>query len=694
MPPTAATIALNAYIFGYGGHSLVTPHAALKQLWWTDKRIDAKVTRSFVISKLRGEERGFLDRPLAFGEGLTDDTYMEWILERAKRLFLILAEIGVPDQIFGCIDDSWDDDDLPVSLENVKYLELAYDDDEALNRKFYDTQFVYLLRELKQGTHIDYGANEHIPMEYVNTLPPAVSLQVWDRVHFPGKPNEIYMRRKFPLTDKDAGHKYRDSFMRDVRKARMFRHEHVANIWASYTSKEAGYILSDFVGEHTLGTFIDHRTPMQFVRIAVPDRPVLLCEWMHCLTDALASLHYRGTAHGAIRPSNVIIDHENRIAFSDVGTLKTFQRGKKPPKTEAYDYAAPESRISQMPVMVPSSPPVSSISAFSRLRKLSSSTSSSSASSSAESSTRSNSVCTNTIPMTPPSSGRSNSISTVGCPISSPISLPRSSISNSFRNFSRHLHQEPCPSPIVPMSPILPNCASISHQTSYIDPNTLRDLPQPTPEMSDVYSLACVFLDIITFMLRGKLNDFVKFRATRVPVPYNRTKSRLDRSFQYNSEKVEAWMKALQEDSERRPEQIFRGIPDLLALLRRMLAQNAFLRPTAMEVRDRLQLILVDQCGIESLCCAGREWETIVLPDEDISVGGPVQDSFSIAAEGSSASSQENRGVRSESGCDNRRSITSKVESRFLNSVSRRRSSASSATAKLSTWRKAFVRSG
>ncbi|KXL44007.1 hypothetical protein M433DRAFT_109631 [Acidomyces richmondensis BFW] len=587
VPPTAATIALNAYIFGYGGHSLVTPHAALKQLWWTDKRIDAKVTRSFVISKLRGEERGFLDRPLAFGEGLTDDTYMEWILERAKRLFLILAEIGVPDQIFGCIDDSWDDDDLPVSLENVKYLELAYDDDEALNRKFYDTQFVYLLRELKQGTHIDYGANEHIPMEYVNTLPPAVSLQVWDRVHFPGKPNEIYMRRKFPLTDKDAGHKYRDSFMRDVRKARMFRHEHVANIWASYTSKEAGYILSDFVGEHTLGTFIDHRTPMQFVRIAVPDRPVLLCEWMHCLTDALASLHYRGTAHGAIRPSNVIIDHENRIAFSDVGTLKTFQRGKKPPKTEAYDYAAPESRISQMPVMVPSSPP-----------------------------------------------------------------------------------------------------------TSYIDPNTLRDLPQPTPEMSDVYSLACVFLDIITFMLRGKLNDFVKFRATRVPVPYNRTKSRLDRSFQYNSEKVEAWMKALQEDSERRPEQIFRGIPDLLALLRRMLAQNAFLRPTAMEVRDRLQLILVDQCGIESLCCAGREWETIVLPDEDISVGGPVQDSFSIAAEGSSASSQENRGVRSESGCDNRRSITSKVESRFLNSVSRRRSSASSATAKLSTWRKAFVRSG
>lgn len=694
VPPTAATIALNAYIFGYGGHSLVTPHAALKQLWWTDARIEAKVTRSFVISKLRGEERGFLDRPLAFGEGLTDDTYMEWILERARRLFLILAEIGVPDQIFGCIDDSWDDDDLPVSLENVKNLELAYDDNEALNRKFYDTQYVYLLRELKQGAHIDYGTNEHIPMEYVNTFPPAVSLQVWDRVHFPGRPDDIYMRRKFSLTDKDAGHKYRDSFMRDVRKARTFRHEHVANIWASYTSKEAGYILSDFVGEHTLGTFIDHRTPMQFVRIAAPDRPVLLCEWMHCLADALASLHHRGTAHGAIRPSNVIIDHGNRIAFADIGTLKTFQRGKKPQKAEAYDYAAPESSISQIPITVPSSPPVSSISAFSKLRKLSTSTSSSSASSSNGSSTRSNSVSPDTLPMTPASSGRSNSISTIAGTISSPISLPRSSMSNSFRNFSRHLNHEPCPSPIVPTSPRSSDCVPISHQTGFIDLDTLRDLPEPTIEMSDVYSLACIFLDILTFMLRGKLNDFVKFRATRVPVPHNRSNSRLDRSFHYNSDKIEAWMKALQEDSKKRPEQIFSGMPDLLALIRRMLAQNAFLRPTAVEVRDRLQVILVDQCGIGLLCCAGREWETIVLPDDDISVGGPVQDSFSSAAEVSSPSCADNGGVRPEKGCQNRRSLTSKVESRFLHPASRRRSSASSATAKISAWRKAFVRSG
>src|ERR1700759_5501337 len=91
--PTSATIALNAYIFGYGGHSLVTPHAALKQLWWTDERIEAKVTSKFVVSMLRGEERDFLNQSPTFGEDLTDDTYMDWILERARRLFLILTEV-------------------------------------------------------------------------------------------------------------------------------------------------------------------------------------------------------------------------------------------------------------------------------------------------------------------------------------------------------------------------------------------------------------------------------------------------------------------------------------------------------------------------------------------------------------------------------------------------------------------------
>jgi serine/threonine protein kinase len=659
--PTAGQVALNAYIYGYGGHSLVTPHAALKQLWWTDDRIDAKVTRAFVVSKLRGEERGFLDRPLAFGEGLTDDTYMEWILERAKRLFLILTEIGVPDQIFGCIDDSWDDDDLPVPLENVQSLELAYEEDEVLNKKFYDMQFVYLLRELQRGAHIDYGPKEHIPMEYVNTLPPAVSLQAWDRVHFPEQPDEIFVRRKFPLNDKETGLKHHKAFLKDVRKAQSFRHEHVASAWASYTSENSGYVLSDFVSEHTLRTFIDHRTPMQFVRVPTHERPTILLEWMHCLADALAFMHSRGSAHTAIRPSNILIDRSNRIAFAGVGSLRTFQQGKKASKSEAYDYAAPESQICRESIIVVSSPPISSKGAFSRIRKMSSGTSSSSSNSSSStgSSTRSNSFCTtaNTTPVTPSFSRRSNSITSLASTISP------------FRNFSRHLSSPTSPSaPSInpPLSPTSTIISRVLPKPTILDPSTLRDLPIATPEMSDIFSLACIYLDLITFLLRGKTTDFVKFRSqcsapthsydsqpgsnlassktsiysnsnsNNSPPQQQQSRSRShnkprpDASFHaLDPSRLDAWLSHLRAESSKRPEAIFRCVPELLRLCKRMMAQNATVRPNALQVRDIVQVVLeADGNGnTRKLCCAGRTWGEEGEEPADLRVSGGVSGS-------------------------------------------------------------------
>ncbi|KAK0948119.1 hypothetical protein LTR29_000643 [Friedmanniomyces endolithicus] len=666
--PTAATIALNAYIFGYGGHSLVTPHTTLKQLWWTDERIERKVTRSFVVSKLRGEERQFLDKPLAFGEGLTDDTYMEWILERAKRLFLVLTEIGVPDQIFGCIDASWTDNDLPMTLDDIKDLDLAYENDENLNRRFYDTQFVYLLRELKAGTHIEYGPKEHIPME----------------------PEEVFMRRKYALTDKDTGQTYHNSFSRDLQRAKALRHEHIAGLWGSYIAEDAGYVLSDFVGEHTLATFIDHRTPSQLLRVSPTERPILLLEWTLCLADALASLHHRGVPHAAIRPSHILIDHDNHIAFADVGSVRTFQRGKKPYHTETYDYAAPESQICKAPFVLTSSPPKSSLSAFGKFRKMSSSTSNSSTSSSTGSSTRSNSlqITVPGTPVTPPSSaGRSNSLSTILGPMS-PSSFSRSS-SSSFRNFSRHIRNESCSSPTFPKSPMSLIPVTILPRPSTVASGSLCDIPDAPPEMSDIYSLGCVFLDILTFMLRGKLVDFVRFRCARLQASENRKRSRTDQSFHCNPDKTEAWLDVLREDSQRlgaAGNQVYRGVPALLDLVRRMLLPNALLRPTAVEVRDRIQDVLVDQCGIERLCCAGREWDVSPMPALS------MRDSFSIAtATIGSPGSKFGDDPHNDSVCGDQRSVLARTESEPVLS-SRRTSSASNATAKVSSWRRAFTR--
>lgn len=577
VPPTAATIALNSFIYGYAGHSLVTPHAALKQLWWTDDRIERKVTRHFVVGQIRGEEREFLDKPLAFGEGLTDDTYMEWILERARRLFLILTEVGKPEQIFGLIDDSVDDGDLPFSIQNVRQLELSIEPDDRLNKKFYDTQFLYLLRSLGEGSHVDYGPNEHIPMEFVPKFPPAVVLQCWDRIHFPSDPDTVFLRRKFELGPKDMQETRRAEFMEDVAKAKYLMHEHICPIWGSYTTADAGYVLSEFVPEHTLGTFIAQRLPYQFLRVSASERPVLVLEWLHCLADALASLHHRGTYHGAIRPSNIIIDHDNRIAFSDVGSLRTFQRGKRVDKKEVAEYAPPEMQIK------PNGPRVVKFGAMVRGNP------GEDQSTSSGGSTRSNSVFSATG-------------SSVSSPVSSPL-CPSTPISRSFRNFSRHISQHsnnsaiqspvnatvalaplspspgrssslattsittitpslppprddeisPCSS-ISPWSTSTPTPTSVSFPTSgattpritstapnfaaapFANPSLQRTVTATTtasfnthpdartssssaavpehPEAADVFSLGCIFLDILTWLVKGRLNEFIKFRST------------------------------------------------------------------------------------------------------------------------------------------------------------------------------------
>lgn len=667
VPPTAATIALNAYIYGYGGHSLVTPHAALKQLWWTEDRIDSKVTRKFVVSQIKGEERDFLDKPLAFGEGLTDDTYMEWILGRARRLFLILAEIGKPEQIFGLIDDSFDDDDLPFSLESIADMDLCVEPDERLDRKFYATQFLYLLRQLGPAGHIDYGPQEHIPMEHVHKLPPAVSLQSWDRIHFPKDHEQVFVRRKFALGAGDDKEELREMYMQDLTKAKQLAHPHISRVWASYTAGDAGYILSDFVPEHTLASFIAHRTPYQFMRVPQGERPVILLEWMHCLIDALAMLHHRGVQHGAIRPSNIIIDHDNCIAFSDIGILRTFQRGKKFVKNEASGYSAPETHVGgkvrgvhfadasssltgtkrssddstlsgasvsssgspkvSNPILLHSSSPIvdSPMNSFNQpssplpiplfrnfSRHLPPPPTFASASSWSSSSGRSRRLFrkSNSPPASPsdspPDEGhRSFSHNDVNQSHPIPIKTdrrpswaswgttpcPTSSTSNASSLLSELLN-EPLniPKPLV----IRKSASQRSLSSTAATVSTRRD----TGLESDVFSLGCVYLDLVTYIVKGKLSDLQKFRAqAKAPLP-NDTAT------------LHTWLAHLASDAIRLSPTVpvLSALVPILGVVRDMLLPDPSHRPTAFAIRDRIAAAL-EQADLHSLCCKDRNWD-------------------------------------------------------------------------------------
>ncbi|KAK0660652.1 hypothetical protein DIS24_g3171 [Lasiodiplodia hormozganensis] len=536
---TQNSIALNAYIYGYAGHSLVTPHAPLQQLWWTQERIDAKVTTDFVASRLRKEERDMLNQPLAFGDGLTDDTYLEWIMERARRLFLILCEVGVPDQIFGVIDDSWDDEDLPISLENVERLALSRKKDDQLNRRFYQTQFTFLLRVLDRRTHVDYGPNEVIPIEHVYKLPPAAVLQHWPRIHFPQKPEKVFVRRRISFGE--DGEPEKDDFLKDVAAAQEIDHPHIAPVWASYTAKGHGFVVSSFVGQHTLKTFIDHRTPPQYMRLPLPERRTLLLNWMHCLADAVATMHGHDMTHGAILPSNILVDERNDIAFSDIGSLSSLQRDKKITPEELYNYAAPEAHEQSLAnLLAPVSSPTKS---KSRRASMDSNASSHGSQASTKTARRLN-------------------------------HFANASLSAFDFGFAK--------------TPSKPNAALASSH------------------VADIFSLGCVFLDILTFMVKKKPSDFVKHRTTKHKTS-GKSGSRSDSSFHSNIDKLHTWMEHLEAAAMEHEEIHFRAVRPLVRLIKDMVQPVPEARPSAFSVAGRLRDVLADHAAMVNLHCEPHE---------------------------------------------------------------------------------------
>lgn len=541
------TVALNALIYGYGGHSLVTPHHQLQQVWWTEERIDEKVNQDFVTSRLQPREREWLSRPVGFGD-LTDDTYLEWILQKARRLFLILVDIGEADRIFAVVEKSWDDDDLPLSMDDIEQLALANRRDDQADARFYQTQFSFLLRVLGPGLHVDYADNEQIPLEYVMGLPPAVALQQWSRVHLPKKPHDVYVRRKFAMGNQDSPFAFEEDYIMDVESAQMVEHDHIAPVWASYTAKGFGYTLTNFVGQHTLKTFIDHREPPQYKKLPKPERRQLVLNWILCLTDAVATLHRNGFCHSAIRPSSILIDERNNIAFSDIASLSTFQRDRKPDPMEAYVYAAPETQdtVDTFEPEAAAPPPV-----IGTRRKPSVASKS--------------------------SSGSSNSSG-------SRQRLTKSPTATEFSGFNFGFKRNKQP---------LPRQRSRVHET----------------EQADVYMLGCVFVEMITFMLKRKPNDFVKHRSSKQKEKVNAggKNTRVDSSFHANMDKIETWMDGLEASASAFEHEELQAIPHILALVRTMLSRNPHMRPSAQEIRLRLTDILLTYTSMPDIHCGAHK---------------------------------------------------------------------------------------
>ncbi|KAI0431317.1 kinase-like domain-containing protein [Xylaria sp. FL1042] len=312
-------------------------------MWWDTSLIEATVTRQFVCSHLNPEEVERLDQQLGFGDGLTDGTYWEWI-EKAKRIFLILADLGVPDQIFSIIDDSWDDDDLPIALSQVSRLSRTPTRDDKFAKKFYARQFHYLVHYIEKGKHVIYQDDDLVPVVVADKRPGLATNNAMEKVDLPNRRGEAFVRRRFSIGT-NPGNMTMDNFLNEINSIRNLQSEHLTSYYASYIHQGWAYVIFTHAAEFNLKTLLT-TTPGPWKSLAKQERRQLMMNWIHCLTDTLCYIHKQRRSHGNIKPSTILFCANNYIFYNSMSRMCGEAAANASEKSvfdrESYDFAAPE----------------------------------------------------------------------------------------------------------------------------------------------------------------------------------------------------------------------------------------------------------------------------------------------------------------------------------------------------------------
>ncbi|ROT43293.1 hypothetical protein SODALDRAFT_355501 [Sodiomyces alkalinus F11] len=316
--------------------------------WWDSAKIEATVTRQFVCRHLLPQEIERLDQSLGFGDGLTDGTYWEWINTKAKRIFLILVDLNIPDQIFGIIDDSWDDHDLPIAEDQVERLALTAVRDDRMDRKFFLRQFHYTMKLLQKGEHIVYLDHDIVPIDSADRRSSLLGSHSIDKVALPNWPGRVFCRRRIPLSHTNSpGGLTSADFQEAISSIKGIQHHHLVCYFASYIHQGVGFVLFTPAMDSSLKSFLGS-APSSFRNLPKKERRHLVMNWILCLVDALAYIHSRRYSHGNIKPSTIHLTNQLHISFSDFTRMSTDALTGQPEKSsssfdrESYDYAAPE----------------------------------------------------------------------------------------------------------------------------------------------------------------------------------------------------------------------------------------------------------------------------------------------------------------------------------------------------------------
>lgn len=590
-------------------------------LWWTNERVEATLSAGYVVSHLKPENQDRLFSLPRWGEGLTSETYMNWILAKAGKLFLILNDIGIPDRIFALVDESYDDSDLPIAAHSVDLLHLSPDGESpALDSKFFHAQWRFLVRGIKEGEHVKYSENEGVPVEVQRSGLTLSNKDGVEKVVLSGAVCRVYLRTQVKIGG--APHFFEETEVLDeVRSLRRLAHEHLFSVYGSYFVDDSIYVLFSGTYERTLMSFLTD-VPQHFRRLPKPQRREILVNWPHCLANGLAWLHSHGLAHGAIHPSNVLIDSNHNIFLGQFEALDTLLPPAKVDDVEAYQYAAPERWVRTAAVqetapsrtMLPSGGRTarkqsSSNSTKPSLPKLSESqrkswqSDSSRPSSSASKGTvirvglpgslnRASYALSSSSSSGNGGSGRKPPITSLKRPIFYAPSITSSNSSDSTTHAVKTT-----PNPV--------GLPSLNSHTTVVQ--TWQSHQQSNPQSSDIFTLAAIVLDIFTHLCKRKLSAFVHHRGAK-----NRTAGRgggvADASFHLdrNLSQVNSWITLLDHDAKKHKDPVFRAVKLMLAVVREMMAKDPEKRPSAIQVERQFTNAIRQLDGIVELHCLSK----------------------------------------------------------------------------------------
>ncbi len=471
--------------------------------WWSNERISTTVNAAYIEREL--ESKHLVDkvhRVLAFGDGLTDDTYLDWILERSPRFFLTLNEIGVPEKIFEIIDKSLADDDLPLSQDTLWELNLFGGKSETLDKKFHREQFNFLIQELEPGGHVEYGDWEVVPVEPFIKRPGIAKAN--DKVYVHGN---LYTRKKITVFDDDSIDEVQ--FIMHLKSLATIRHPHLVSIWSTYSQENCIYILLSPATETTLKSFLEEQ-PKAFKSLEKAERREIFLTWTHCLAAALAYLHDRGFTHQTIRPGTITVDHNNKIHLGDYSALKNIDTDEPPNSYngELYDHSAPENWLRK--------PRLHEVAALKTILPGGGRTS-------------------RRIPQAP-TAERKISLPLPSTPVNTTRTNSKSGSSDSSTNASR-----PRNALITTFAPI-ERCTSTSSSTSFRNSKL---------EAADVFSLTTVLITLLSMILQHTPKTFASHRS-RLNRQAGRGNAPPDASFHKNLNQVEKWLDMLAKEAGQR----------------------------------------------------------------------------------------------------------------------------------------------